>query len=192
MELKEAIEGRRSVRNFKDTKIAEEDIKEIVEAGIYAPSATNTQPWYFIAVSSPEAIEELRTIAKGGAEAFKGFLEKRFPTHPEVVESTTRFIGSLGNAPFAVLAFVRDPGTGTDDSPVIQSIAAAIQNMILTAYDKGIGSCWMTSLCGGEAADAIHERFAPDRGPLAAIITFGYSDETGKMPRRKDDRVEYL
>lgn len=192
MELKEAIEGRRSCRKFKDIPVSDEDIKAIVESGINAPSATNTQPWYFIAVSDPVVIEELRTVARGGAEVFEGFLKKRFPDHPDVVRSTTQFIGSLGNSPFVVLAFIRNPETGTDDSPVVQSIAAAIENMVLTAYDKGIGSCWMTSLCGGEAAQAIHARFAPERGPLAAIITFGYSDEMPKMPRRKDDRVEYI
>ena len=50
MNVKEAIMGRRSVRKYKKTPIREEDIREILEAGIMAPSASNLQPWYFVAV----------------------------------------------------------------------------------------------------------------------------------------------
>lgn len=192
MELKEAIYTRRSIRKFKADKIEKEKIDAIVEAGIMAPSATNLQPWYFVVISDEKAMEELRIIAKGGSEAFREILKERFPTHPEVVESTTQFIGSLGGCPLAILAFVKEPTVGLDDSPVVQSIAAAIQNMILTAHSMGIGSCWMTSLCGGQAADLIRERFAPDHGPLAAIVTFGIPDQESKCPKRKDGRVEFI
>ena len=192
MELKDVIYGRRSIRKFKEQQISEQDIREIVDAGIMAPSATNIQHWYFIAICNPEALSELRDIAADGAAAFREKLEKRFPDHPDVVASTTNFIGSLGNAPFVVLAFLRSPEQEADNSPAVQSVAAAIENMVLAAYDKGIGSCWMTSLSAGDAAEAIHERFAPDRGSLLAIVTFGYPDQEPKCPKRKDDRVEFI
>ena len=192
MELREAINGRRSVRKFKADAISPQDIKEIVEAGIMAPSGTNIQPWYFIAVSNPDALSELREIASTGALVFREALEKRFPDHPEVVASTTNFIGSLGQAPFVVLAFMRSPKPEDKNNAAVQSVAAAIENMILTAYEKGIGSCWMTSLSDGAAAEAIHERFAPDRGEFLALVTFGYPDQEPKCPKRKDDRVEYI
>ena len=57
MELKEAIYGRRSVRKYDGRPIAEEDIREIIEAGVMAPNASNFQPWYFMAVANPEKIK---------------------------------------------------------------------------------------------------------------------------------------
>ena len=45
MELKEAIYGRRSVRKFSDKRISDEDLQEILDAGLWAPSAVNLQPW---------------------------------------------------------------------------------------------------------------------------------------------------
>ena len=191
MELQEIIRERRSYRKYNDKKVSGEDLKEIVEAGLWAPSATNIQPWYFVAIANEEVMEELRAIAGKGSIAFKEKLMQRFPDHPEVVRDTTSFIGTLGGAPCAVLAFARAESLN-GDSPAIQSIGAAIENMILTAYGKGIKSCWLTSLSRGETADKIHERFAPERGELEAVVVFGYSDQEAKAPKRKDDRAEFI
>lgn len=51
MELMEAIKGRRSVRKFKPDPIPKEDLEEIIQAGLCAPSAQNLQPWYFVALT---------------------------------------------------------------------------------------------------------------------------------------------
>ncbi len=192
MELKDAIQGRRSIRKYTDKPVSQDDIREIVEAGIMAPSATNTQPWYFVAVSNPAVLEELRAIAAEGAARFRPRLEQRFPDHPDVVTTTTSFVGTQGFAHFVLLAFLRKPDADVTDSPSVQSVAAAIQNMILTAYDKGIGSCWMTSLSDKETGAKLKERFAPDRGEFVAMVTFGYPEREAKMPKRKDGRVEFI
>ena len=192
MELKDAVYGRRSIRKFKDTPISEEDIREIVEAGTMAPSGTNIQPWYFVAVANPDAVAELREIASEGALGFMPRLQERFKDHPEVIKSTTSFIGTFGYAPFILLAFVRPAEVKDGRDTMIQSIAAGIENMCLTAYDKGIGSCWMTALITGGVAEKIRERFAPERGELVATVAFGYPDQEMKAPKRKDDRVEYI
>ena len=192
MELKDAIYGRRSVRKFKDIPINEEDIREIVEAGTMAPSGTNIQPWYYVAIAHPQTLEELRNIAVRGAEGCRPMLEDRFKEHPEIVKPTTSFISSFGNAPLVVLAFLRPQNVTSGRDTMLQGIAAGIQNMMLTAYEKGIGSCWMTALITGGVAEEIRLRFAPDKGELVATVAFGYSDQEPKMPKRKDDRCEYI
>lgn len=192
MELKDAIYGRRSYRKFKDLPVSEEDIREIIEAGTMAPSGTNVQPWYYVAVSDPAALEELRSIAGVGSEGFRPRLEERFKDHPEVIKPTTSFIATFGGAPLVVLAFLRQPDVVDGRDTMVQSVAAGIQNMILTAYSKGIGSCWMTALITGGVADNIRARFAPERGELIATVAFGYSDQEPKMPKRKDDRTEFV
>ena len=192
MELKDAIYGRRSIRKFKDIPISEEDIREIVEAGTMAPSGTNIQPWYYVAIAHPETLEELRKIAAKGAEGATPMLAERFKDHPEVVKPTTSFIATFGNAPLVVLVFLRPQNVESGRDTMIQGIGAGIQNMLLTAYEKGIGSCWMTALISGGVGEEIRLRFAPDKGELVATVAFGYSEQDPKMPKRKDDRSEFI
>ena len=59
MELMEAIKGRRSVRKFKPDPIPKEDLEEIIQAGLCAPSAQNLQPWYFVALTKKEDLSYL-------------------------------------------------------------------------------------------------------------------------------------
>ena len=193
MDLKDAIYGRRSIRKFTDQPISDEDIKEIMEAGTMAPSGMNMQPWHFVAIKNPDALNELKGFISAGISSFSAQLEKRFPTHPEVVKETSSFVETLGGAPFCVLAFIRKPDYSTSVSTITQSIAAAIENMLLTAYSKGIASCWLTAPNEAGAACAIHERFAPDKGDFVALVTFGYPAMEAKAPKRhNDDRIEYI
>ena len=76
--------------------------------------------------------------------------------------------------------------------PIMQSVAAAIENLILMAWSKGIGSCWMTAATVCQVDQELHDRFAPDKGPLVAMITLGYPDETPKAPKRKEGRAEII
>ena len=55
----ELIKIRRSVREFTDEKISDDDIKKIIEAGICAPSAMNQQPWEFIVINDKEILNKL-------------------------------------------------------------------------------------------------------------------------------------
>ena len=65
MEAREALLTRRSIRRYKPDPISEEDLKEILEAGLSAPSAVNMQHWYFVAVQSPEALDEVKAVMGG-------------------------------------------------------------------------------------------------------------------------------
>ncbi|MEG2679074.1 MAG: nitroreductase family protein, partial [Oscillospiraceae bacterium] len=62
METFEALLGRRSVRKYKGTAVSEGDLREILEAACYAPSAINMQHWYFVAVRDTGKLEQLREI----------------------------------------------------------------------------------------------------------------------------------
>ena len=54
MNTYEAVFNRRSIRSYLDKTVNPEDLKEILEAGMWAPSGVNLQPWYFVAVQSKE------------------------------------------------------------------------------------------------------------------------------------------
>ena len=57
METMETLKARRSVRKYKSDPLPEPLLREILEAGMYAPSAVNMQHWYFLAIQSPETLD---------------------------------------------------------------------------------------------------------------------------------------
>lgn len=58
------IKNRRSIRNFKTDQIAEKDLQAVLEAGLYAPSARNEQPWHFTVIQKRSLLDQLTKLAK--------------------------------------------------------------------------------------------------------------------------------
>lgn len=116
MELFQAIMNRRSIRQYKSDPVDQKKIKQILQAAMAAPSAHNHQPWCFIIISDPDMLDQIRLF------------------HP--------YAQMLASAPVAILVcgdkrIEPNPGYLTQDG------AAATQNMLLAAYDLGLGSVWI-------------------------------------------------
>ena len=75
---------------------------------------------------------------------------------------------------------------------IVQSVAAAIENILLAATDRGLGSCWLTAPVETGMSEELRDTFAPDKGKLLAIVTLGYSDQTPKTPARKAGRYTII
>lgn len=187
MDTREVLLTRRSIRRYKSDPIPESDLREILEAGLYAPSAINLQHWYFVAVQDPAAMEDVRQIMSGVVEKFTPLLKQRFSRNPEQIGITNKFLSTLGGAPVCVLAFMLKPNYPDRDG-AMQSVSAAIENMLLAAWDKGIGSCWLSAPQRMGFGPVFQERFAPGKGEFVAAITLGYPDQEGKLPPRRDGR----
>ena len=112
----EAIEKRRSIIRFETTPVEEETIQTILEAGRWAPSWLNKQPWRFIVVTDQATRENLSEIA------------------PTIYRLGVR------EAPVCIVISV-DPNE--DPYHFAEDGAAATQNMALAAYSLGLGSCWI-------------------------------------------------
>ena len=113
METLEAIRTRRSIRRYRPDPVPAEDVTRILEAGRWAPSASNSQPWSFVVVSDPQQKRQLTRCF-----AFGWFMDE---------------------APLAIVISV-DPGAST--CPV-QDGSLAAQNMMLAAHALGLGTCWV-------------------------------------------------
>lgn len=88
-----------------------------------------------------------------------------------------------------VLAFFRK-NDYPDRDGAMQSVAAAIENILLAAWDKGIGSCWISAPLKVGMGEEIRQRFAPDKGEFVAAITLGYPDETPRCPVRRGGQFD--
>ena len=188
METREALAGRRSVRLYrKDLPVSQEDLTAILDSACMAPSAINLQHWYFVVLRSEEAMSDFKAIMRRVSDKFHPILKDRFAKNPETIRDTETFLSSLGGAPVCILAFFLK-NDYPDRDGAMQSVSAAIENVLLAAWDKGIGSCWLSAPQRMGFGPAFQERFAPDKGEFVAAITLGYPDQQPKMPPRREGR----
>lgn len=189
MELVDAIKGRRSIRKYTGEPVAREVIEEILEEAVWAPSGQNLQPWYFLALTQKEELHELFDILGTSAFSHRKKLEKRFANNPEVVEETMEFSREMGGAPCIILAFLLKPTYSDDDLPsCIESVAAAMQDICLLAYDKGLGTCWIEEVV--REREKIETRFAPDKGRLLGAVILGHPAQESHPIKRKPGRYD--
>ncbi len=188
MELSDAIKGRRSVRRYKPTPIPKETIMEIYEMASWAPSGMNRQNWFFVAVTGDYVKRVADICHQGFIEYIGSKVSSVFSHKPDVVKETTSFFATLGGAPVVIFAY-SEPGP---ESPYtdVQSVSAAIQNLLLAAYEKGLGTCWMTGPLNKE--NEFNSLLGIENKKLVALITLGYPDETPKAPKRKGVKISFL
>jgi nitroreductase len=180
----ETIIKRRSTRVFTEKQLSDSEIAEIIEAGLYAPSAHNYQSWHFTVIQNREMLTKLNNESKLVAQ-----------NHPnegiQKMGSNSNF-NIFYHAPTIILVSGDEKGImpATD-------CAAATQNMLLAAESLGIGSCWV-----GFAAFP----FAGENGPILKAelgipadfkpyyaVSLGYKrNPDGNAPKRKENNVNYV
>lgn len=186
MDLYEAIKGRRSVRKFKPDPVPKVVLERIFEMATWAPSGMNLQNWHFMVVTG-ERKEALVELASKGYDHIEPVLKEVFADKPSVVEFTRKFFSRLGGAPVLVFAYYEPSKERSETS--VQTVAAAIQNLLLCAYAEGLGTCWMTGPV--HMADQINQCLGIRDKTLVAVIPIGYPDESPPAPKRKPNRVVY-
>lgn len=158
MEFSEVIKTRKSIRSFIDSEIDEENILEILEAARLAPSFQNRQCWRFIVV---------RDILKKRELALKtGLLGK------------VNFF--IKEAPMIIVACA-DPGkSGTLNSQnyYLVDVAIAFQQMMLAAWNLGIGSCWLAAFDEKKVKSILK---IPDNIRVVAMSPFGYPKDNPNL-----------
>ena len=190
MEVLEAVRSRASVRFFREDPIPEDLIREILEAGIRAPNAGGAEQWFFVVVKSEEKRREIhRLLLRAHLEYFRS---RREPLPEEKLEKlASRIERGMYRAPLYIAAYVdlrrkimRDEYGDIEWMMALESVSAAIENMILAAWSRGIGSVWLgVPVLLEEEFDRI---LKPPRGTkLAAIVAFGYPGAPVKPRRRR-------
>lgn len=185
--IKEIV-NRRSIRKYKDLKISREDIAEVLQAGILAPSSKNRQPWKFVVVSG-KARGEMLEAMESGLEREK--ISPLLPDSKQHICGAEYTYSIMAQAPVTI--FVINT-LGLDLSAQLtaedriyeicnaQSIGAAMENMTLAATHLGLGSLW---ICDTYFAQKELTKWLDTDGQLIAAMTLGYADEAPKArPRR--------
>ena len=170
----EVIKNRRSVRAYKD-----EQIEQILEAAIMAPTARGEAPWHFTVVQNKETLADindsvLNILSNSGDE----FLEA-------IAESG---VNVMHNAPTVVFVSAKSDATNMQ-----ADCSAAIENMLLAAEGLDIGSCWLGLVAIYFSVEENLKKLHIPEGytPLYGVA-LGYKVEPNEPNPRKDVFVNWV
>ncbi len=182
------IQGRRSVRQFQDRAVERALVEQILDAARWAPSPHGRQPWRFVVVTRP-ALKTL--LADRMGETWQRNLEMDGQESDIVRIRLEKSRQRILTAPVIILPclYLEDLDRYPDErrqadetTMAIQSIGAAIQNMLLIVYDLGLDAGWMCAplFCPEVVVDALEldTHLIPQ-----AMIIVGYA---AADPKRRD------
>lgn len=165
--VEQAILQRRSIRRYKRRQVAPHLIRRMLEAGRYAPSQGNCQPWKFVVVRDADLIQAMEDFCVGECKKLSAALDyARYPKgsfrhfvtrakarlfnrlrpnllHPvPVAVMSTIAAGGFAvfhRAPTVILLLMDKRGVGTPEI----DIGICGQNIVLAAQSLGLGTCWV-------------------------------------------------
>jgi len=189
MDVFVAMKERRSCRGFTAEPIEKDVIERIIEAGTWAPSPLNTQPWEFIVITNKEIKEKIYNEAE---RCRKWALETSGWKWLDSYKVTF-----LQQAP-VIIAVVGDPKkTGVDmfmeegNIGYQAACAAAIQNMHLAAHSLGLGSLWFTLFDKKEVRKILN--IDQTKTPITLVCLGKKAQEPQPMPRKNvKDKITYI
>jgi len=157
-----AILQRRSIRSFRDTPVPRESVKRLVEAGRWAPSGGNRQPWRFIVVQNAKTIRMVKMFAEG-----------------------------LAGTPTLIVGICTEK-RGTDDiysKTTLMDIGMAAENMMLEAVELRLGTCAIASFSEEPVKRLLG---VPDDVTIDLLLSIGYPDKEATVrPRRAVEEIAY-
>jgi len=166
MELIDAIMTRRSIRRYTSEKVSDKQLETILKAAMFAPSASNRQPWHFIVIDEKERLLDLTRL------------------HP--------YAKALEEAPMAILV-CGDEELSNKTEYWVQDCSAATQNILLAAHALGLGTVWLGVHPKKERIDPISKYFGlPETIHPLSLIALGHPSETpSTQDRFRKDRIRH-
>lgn len=161
----ELCHNRFSARKFTNESIAQTDLEYIQEAVRLAPSATNSQPWRFIVVSSPSAQQHLQEC----------YNRDWFKTAP-------LYIICMKHAEQAW----KRPADGKNHGDI--DVAIAIEHLCLAVTERGLGTCWVCNF----DPNLLSQYFPCDGYEAVAIIAIGHTSADCPHPEKKRKRIDEI
>jgi nitroreductase len=161
MKAIKCINNRRSIRKYLNKKIPANIVKKLINAGMNAPSAYNSQPWIFILIKKIKT-KQLLVDAKGGSQY-------------------------ITKAPL-VIACCYDETKTPDKYHNIENVSLASQNILLAAHALGLGACYLGAFDpkNPKVEKLINKALKlPKKIHIICLISIGYPDE---IPKKKKMR----
>ena len=159
-ETMQTILQRHSTRSFQEKQVPADVLEQILEAGIAAPSAMNSQKWIFTAVQKPELLQRLCKAVR------------------EIMQKDENYCFFYGAPTLVLVSFPKGYDLARQDC------GAAMENMFLAAQSMGISTCWINQLLGQcevpEIRAVLRACGVPDDHEVIASAAVGYGTTEGK------------
>lgn len=168
MDALKTILERRSVRDYTDKQVPDEVIENLLRAGMYAPSAMNSQPWEFIVIRAPEKMKAA----------------SRLGTYWKM----------LKDAPVGILVMANLKGYKASAKEFfMQDCSAAAENILLAAEAQGLGGVWLGLYPKEAMMQGLRELFGiPENVIPFALLSIGYPAKKPKPHNEfRADKVHY-
>ncbi|MBS3909825.1 MAG: nitroreductase [Actinobacteria bacterium] len=165
MDILELIQTRRSVRKYTGEPVSDKDIDTLLEAGRWAPSGLNNQPWRFAVIRGMETKKRLAAATK----------------YSTIILSADTLI-----------AVFLDRLVIYDKIKDAQAVGACIQNMLLQAHGLGLGACWLGQILA--KAEMVRQGLdAPESYELMAVVAVGHPEPAKLIGKREElDKLVFM
>jgi nitroreductase len=200
VDLYDALMTTRAMRRFTDEPVTDEEIEQILQAAVQAPSGGNIQPYQFLVVTDADKRAAIGAIYERAFSRYDPAVQRLVPpfkddaarrAHERSWGASRELAAAMGTVPAMVLVLmpriamtVADDVGEMDVGPTYASVYPAVQNLVLAARSFGIGTVLTTvyrmyedevrAVCG-----------IPDRFEIAALLPLGRpKGRWGVAPRR--------
>jgi coenzyme F420-0:L-glutamate ligase/coenzyme F420-1:gamma-L-glutamate ligase len=188
MTVDAALAGRRSVRQFSPRPLERALVEEVIAAACLAPAPHHSRPWRFVILSAEARVG----LAEGMGERWRQDLERDGVAEARIRHLLSRSRARLTAAPILILAgFVGEAQRAWPDQRrqraeelmFVQSMGAALENLMLAAHARGLGSYWLSAPLFCPEAVRLALDLPTDFQPQA-LIALGYPKEGLRLPPR--------
>ncbi|EPR41764.1 nitroreductase [Desulfovibrio sp. X2] len=152
-----ALRERRSIRKYTDEPVADDEVRAVLEAGRWAPSGKNNQPWRFLAV-------------------------RRGEPRQEALARHTKYAHIVRGAGALVCVFL-ERARMYDARKDHQGAGACLQNMLLAAHALGLGAVWIGEIVNREPEVVAAVGVDPEAYEMMAVIALGRPAQEGSSDR---------
>ena len=160
MDILGTIKSRRSIRKFSNAPVPEDLVEKVLDAGRWAPSGLNNQPWRF-------------AIIRDG-------------TINDMFSRLTHYSRIIKGSQVLIAVFL-DNSVSYDRTKDVQAVGACLQNMLLEAHSLGLGGVWLGEIL--KSGEKIREILGLEKDlELMAVIALGFPGENPKTVKRKELR----
>lgn len=184
MELDSCIKGRRSVRTFKDETVPKEKIETLLEAGVWAATGMNRQPWHFLVIEDKNVIKFISDETKKAVREAMPAIANRFETDDDII---------CYNAPALILICTKIDQTFSQIN--LRDSVLAAQNIFLKAHELGLGTCYMgwIDLMNQNRPEVLRKVGLPDGYEMQVALILGYpKNKSGSGKRNQANILKWI
>jgi len=188
MTLDAALAGRRSVRQFSPQPVQPALVEQVIAAACLAPAPHHSRPWRFVTLST----DARAALTNAMGERWRQDLERDGVPEARIRRLLARSRDRLAAAPVLILAGVESQAQHpwpdqrrqrAEELMFVQSLGAALENLMLAAHARGLGSYWISAplFCPEAVCRALD---LPSDFQPQALIALGYHKEGLRLPPR--------